>query len=346
MLFNIEADTGHEIIGYVVPDNFEKTPVLEIKDNGETLLTLPCNQERYALVAAGRHATGLCGFSITEEMIGGLVGRQSIEIIDAETGLLIYRRRNPESVIQKRVLRLETHLFPLWDLDDAIGSRFQIFHKGIERLGRESTTQTFHLDNMTSLYMSGRIAIRPYENLVSDRFHCLLLMSDPFYELAERLYLLKNIGKMKGEILGPRDSVYFEPVMTFAQDIQPDLKLLRKSFDVMSKDVISILRNPVARQLSAESLDDPSPKGAVARSLSALSTFALVGIREREDEFILDLCNSIELDAATLKRPPRFPRVEELAAVLRDIPEAEFLLEEDLEVFYVLRRAMETADEV
>jgi hypothetical protein len=346
MLFNIEADTGHEIIGYVVPDNFEKTPVLDIKEGGKTLLTLACNQQRYALVAAGRHATGLCGFSITEEMIGDLASRQTLEIVENETGLIIYRRRDPATVVEKRVLRLETHLFPLWDLDDAVGSKFQIFHKGIDRLGRESTTQAFHLDNMPSLYMSGRIAIRPYENLVSDRFHCILMMSDPFYELAERLSLLKNIGEIKTDILGPRDSVYFEPVINFAQDIQPENKSLRKSFDVMSKEVISILRNPISRQLSAESLDDPSPKGAVARSLSVLSTFALVGIRERDEEFIKDLCNSIELDPALVKRPPSFPKVEQLAAALRDIPEAEFLLEEDLEIFYVLRRAMENAVEL
>ena len=197
MLFNIEADTGYEIIGYVVPDNFEKTPVLEVKKEGQTLLTFACNQQRYALVTAGRHATGLCGFSITHEMIDDLSSHNSLEIFDVDTGLLIYRRRDPSTVLQRRLLRLETHLFPLWDLDDAVGSRFQIFHKGIERLGRETTTQAFHLDNIPSLYISGRIAIRPYENLITDRFASIFIMSDPYYELAERLYILKNVGTVE-----------------------------------------------------------------------------------------------------------------------------------------------------
>ncbi len=117
MLFNIEVDEGTRIVGYLVPDTFSGSPWLRITDGQQELLALQCREERAALVAAGRHDTGRCGFTIDEAIISNLEQQVALEIYDQETNTLIYRRRPPSQVIQKRVLRLETHLFPLWSLD-------------------------------------------------------------------------------------------------------------------------------------------------------------------------------------------------------------------------------------
>src|SRR5262245_3694990 len=114
MLFNIERDEGIRVVGYLVPDGFSDTPSVRISDGHQDLLTLPCQEERAALVAAGRHATGLCGFAIDETMVKDLPRQDHLEIYDNETGILIYRRRPAAQLIQKRIFRLETHLFPLW----------------------------------------------------------------------------------------------------------------------------------------------------------------------------------------------------------------------------------------
>src|ERR1700749_4966046 len=130
MLFNIERDEGNRIVGYVVPDAFSGPSSIRITDGEHDLAVLQCQEPHTALVAAGRHATGLCGFTIDDTVVSDLARLEALEIYDHETGILIYRRRAPSKMIQKRVFRLETPLIPLWRLDDRIERHFQYFHKG------------------------------------------------------------------------------------------------------------------------------------------------------------------------------------------------------------------------
>src|SRR5579884_4398793 len=157
MLFNIEIDEGTRIVGYLVPDSYSASGALRISHGERELAVLPCREERPSLVVGRRHETGHCGFTIDEKVIADLPRRERLELYDAETGLLIYRRRPPAEAAQKRIFRLETHLFPLWRLDDGLERHFQFFYRGIERYGRETTTQLFLLNHSGSLYMSGRL---------------------------------------------------------------------------------------------------------------------------------------------------------------------------------------------
>ena len=47
----------------------------------------------------------------------GIAAVAGLEIEEAESGLLIYRRSRPQFVPDK-VFRMETHLLPLWRIDD------------------------------------------------------------------------------------------------------------------------------------------------------------------------------------------------------------------------------------
>src|SRR5262245_21264912 len=120
MLFNIELDEGKRIVGYLVPDAFSRSSSVSVTDGQRDLLILPCQEERAALVAARRHENGRCGFTIDETIIPDLAQQDALEIYDQETNILIYRRRSPSQVTPKRIFRLETHLFPLWRLDDRL----------------------------------------------------------------------------------------------------------------------------------------------------------------------------------------------------------------------------------
>ncbi len=108
MLFNIEVDEGKRIVGYLVPDTFSGSASVRVTDGERELLVLRCEEERAALVAVGRHATGRCGFTIDETLITDLAGKEAIELYDEETNILIYRRRPPARLIEKRIFRLET----------------------------------------------------------------------------------------------------------------------------------------------------------------------------------------------------------------------------------------------
>jgi hypothetical protein len=343
MLFNIEADEGTRIVGYLVPDTFSGSPSLRITDGQQDLLILPCREERAALVAAGRHDTGRCGFTIDETMIANLAQQLALEIYDQETNILIYRRRPPSQVTQKRILRLETHLFPLWRLDDGIENHFQYFYKGIERHGRETTTQLFLLNNSTSLYLSGRLIIKTYDNYINDTFNCTALLQDPYTELAERLLTLKYMGHLGKELLGERDLMAFGPAMEFAKTIENDDKVLHRAFSTMPRAAIANLANPLTRELAARTADEIPTKGAVATALSTLSSFAVLGIRARQELFLAQLADLIGIPAETLPHIPDFVGTSEISQRLKGVPEVGLLIEQDLEVYHHVQTAIERA---
>jgi hypothetical protein len=343
MLFNIEADRGNQIVGYVVPDEFSKSPVLRITSNGAQIGELVCRDERPGLVAAGRHATGRCGFTLDNSIVPNLAQNDNLELTDVDTGIVIYRRRKSAQVAQHCVFRLETHLFPLWRFDEHIEHRFQYFHKGVERHGRETAMQVFNLINASSLYLSGRLAFSAYQTYLHDKFKCIVLMHDPYLELAERLLTLKHVAKFGDELLGPRDMITYSAAIEFAQRIDHDERSLRRAFDRMPKDAIAILANPLTRQLASDALDEPPPRNGVAKALAALSSFSVVGLRERPDGFLEEVEALLDIPPATLPPLPRFPAVEDLARELRRLPEIEMLLEDDLEIYYTARTAIEEA---
>lgn len=343
MLFNIEADRGDQIVGYVVPDDYTASPTLRITQSGIRIAELPCREARPSLVAAGRHATGLCGFTIDDSIVPDLARNHTLEISEAESGILIYRRRNGSEVTHQCVFRLETHLFPLWRLDEKVEHKFQYFHKGVERHGRETALQVFMLENASSLYVSGRLTFNTYSSYLQDKFKSIILMHDPYLELAERLLTLKHVSRFGDELLGARDMLAYQRAIEFAQQIEPEGTRLRQAFDAMPREVIGVLANPLTRQLSADSLDEPPPKNGVAKALAALASFSVVGLRETQDRFLEEVEALLEMEAATLPPLPYFAAVGELARELRRLPEVELLLEQDLEIYHTAKAAIEEA---
>jgi hypothetical protein len=343
MLFNIEVDEGTRIVGYLVPDAFTGSPSVRITDGHQDLLILRCQEERAALVVAGRHESGRCGFTIDQKMIADLAQQEALEIYDQETNILIYRRRSPSQVTQRRVFRLETHLFPLWRLDDRLERHFQHFHKGIDRHGRETAMQAFLLKNSTSLYLSGRLIFKTYETCIDETFDCIALLRDPYMELAERLLTLKHVRGLGREILGERDLMAFGPAIAFAEAIDGDEKALHRAFASMPRTAIANLANPLTRQLAARTPDEVPTKGAIATALGALSSFAVLGLREKQDLFLAQLADLVDTPADSLPPVSDFVRTAELSRQLKGVPEAGFLIEQDLEVYHHVKSAVEHA---
>jgi hypothetical protein len=340
MLFNIEIDEGNRIVGYLVPDSFSESPSLRITDGEQELLTLQCNEERAALVAAGRHQNGRCGFTIDDSLVANLAQQTALEIYDDATNILIYRRRAPAQVTQRRILRLETHLLPLWRLDNAVEKNFQFFHKGIERPGRETKTQLFLLNNSSSLYLSGRLIFKAYDNYINETFNCVALLRDPYEEMAERLLTLKHARNFGRELLGERDFIALGPAAAFAETIENDEKVLHRAFATMPKAVIANLANPLTRQLAARTPDEIPTKGAVATALSTLSSFTVLGLRERQDVFLVQLADLVGLPPDALPTVSNFAETAELSRLLKEVPEAALLIEQDLEVYHHVESAI------
>jgi hypothetical protein len=345
MLFNMEKDEGTCIVGYLVPDSFSGSPSLRITDGKQDLLVLPCQEVRAGLVVAGRHSTGRCVFTIDETIVTDLSRQQALELYDNETGFLIYRRRSPDQVIQKRIFRLETSLVPLWRLDDSLESRFQYYHKGIERHGRETATQLFQLINSASQYLSGRLLFKTYENYINETetFNCIALLRDPVMELAERLLALKLVRKLTNDVqfLDARDMMIYGPAIDFAEAMGNDERQIHRAFATMPKAAIANLANPVTRQLAARTPDEAPRKGAVATALDTLSNFAIIGLREGQELFLSQLADLLGTTPDTLPILPEFSQTGKLCEQLRRVPEVELLIEQDLEVYHHVKSAIE-----
>ena len=174
-----------------------------------------------------------------------------------------------------------------------------------------------------------------------DVYKSITILHEPYVELAERLLTLRHVRNFGEEFLGARDLMTYAPAIDFARALEPSHASLRRAFASISKPTIAVLTDPVTRQLTAASMEEPAPKGGVARALQSLSRFAVVGVREREDLFRETLEATLGMPAGMLPRLTIPEAVYEMADVLRQTPEAELLLEKDLELYEAVRHAVE-----
>lgn len=335
MLFNVESDTGSQLTGYFVPDSFSAQPRITARRRDAELLTLEASEIRESLVVAGRHATGKCGFTIDETHIPGLAGIADLELVEAETGILIYRRRPNGTFLNLNVFRLETHLLPLWQLDDSLDNKFRYWYKGIDRYGRETSTQVFCLNNCISLYASGRLLYKNYEFYLTNGPLTFALLRDPYNELAERLLLLNMIGEGGEQILGARDALIFEEAIAFAAELRIfDENELRRFFRRLPNSVISTLSNPLVRQLTANTPDEMPSVGSVAAALDTLSEFSVIGLRSDVGHFLAAIADLVGIESTDLPALDEYLRVRQLGEKLREIRLIENFLEKDLELYH------------
>jgi hypothetical protein len=226
MFFNIQHDTGNEISGYIVPDGVSGSVNLVLRVNNQDVLDFTANITIESLVHAGRHSTGECGFLISNEQLAGIdftgtefTGLETVyelEIRKRDDNMLIYRRPS-YSFIQKKILRLETQILPLWRFDKYLEPRFQYAMNNIENYGRETTTQFFLLNGIVSEYLSGRILCRNYAHYIEDNYECITLIQDPYEELAERLLVFHQLKTAHFQHLGSREIANFRPAINFVE---------------------------------------------------------------------------------------------------------------------------------
>jgi len=331
LLFNVEEDRGDLISGYVVSDGFVDSARITLTSGGEVVYEGLADHLREPLVLAGRHNTGLCGFSLDEDAVPGLKTMEDLEIREAASGALVYRRYRPHHV-PRRLLRLETHLFPLWRLDNALNRNFQYSANQIESCGRETTTQMF-VGRIPSVYLSGRILYRAFQALIEGQFDVVFSMHHPYEELAERLIVLAQIKREGSAILGFRENMSLEPTMAFAHALPlDDERKLARAFREIPRPVARVLANPVVRQLTTTTPDEMPQKSALGGALSTLSSFAAVGLRRAPRTFSGALAEMMNL-TAELPDTERLPGVTALARMLKRTREAEWLIEQDLALY-------------
>jgi hypothetical protein len=343
MIFGIYFDTGDRIFGTVIPDTYSGSCRVRVTVLGREVGVFPTDELNQGARDAGMHETGLVNFSITEEKLPGLSKFEDLELHEADTNLLLFRRLKPGMISQK-LLRLETQLLPLWRLDEAVKHRFQLYYRGIEALGRSGTTQVFLLPQ-ESIYLSGRILVKNFMYCVDKGFKFITMIRDPYEELAERLLIMNKIEEGGLNPLGERELMNMREAIEYAGSLPlDDEKAFTRALRRMPTDVAMSLANPVVRQFSTSTLDEQPSQGGVAAALDVLAQSSLVGLRAESEQLARALGELVDEDLTNISLFPTFPKVIELAEIIRRSRHCDTILEKDLELYgYVLESCRKAA---
>ncbi len=342
MLFMVWSDTGNCIQAYFAPDSFSGQSSLNFFSNGTLIKTVAPNAHNEHM--KGRHETGQVGFLVDESIIEGLPGIADLEIRDANTDILVYRREPAHKTIKQCVFRLETHLLPLWRLDAALSDKFRFWYQRIDQYSAETARQILSFHCFGSLFSSGRLLFKNYDLYITGHQKVIMILQDPYEELAERILIFNRLSVDAARLLGDRDAMVFAPIVTVAKTLKKfDEKELRSVLGQIDPQTLMILSDPITRQLISVSPSEPAQRGGIAKALRTASEFEITGIRKESPNFLEAVAETLQIDINEL--PPLNPnrQVEALARNLRAVRWIEGLIENDLELYDHIEKAYASA---
>ncbi len=348
MLFNLEADHGDRLSCYLVPDGFEAVPRLGLSVDGKRVWSGPANDPRPALVAAGRHRSGLCGFRIGAAEAPELRAGRHAELHCLDTGISVHRRAGPEMLDGPRLFRLETRLLPLGRVDRTMRPAFQGWYPLLERFGAETVDQIPLLTGLSSLYASGRIHIAAHPGLADGGLTLSVALRDPYEELAERLAVLSGALGPIERLVPERDRIAWAPAISALDGLSvADPRPLRRFFRGLQPEVAAALSNPVTRLLTCRTPGDLCAPDAIAGALRALAAFEIVATGPTEGYFSAALEALIGRRMLPPMRNTGGAEATDLTAWIADalaaIPIVEAVLECDLCVYASLSSVLDAA---
>lgn len=340
MLFNLEFDHGNVLEGYLIPDGFSDRPVIRVLGEDGELLRMQCAEPRPAVVQSGRHETGLVGFRLDDAVLPGLETIRYLEIRDARSGILVYRRPGLRKPLALKLFRMEFQMLPMAKLDHCCGKLFQYELSGLERFGQETALQAFHLNAVDSIFLSGRLHLRNFEEFFDKGFQVIGYLPDPYYEMASRLILLKRLAHMRASIFGERDRLaMISAAAHFADVALDDMRALKKALQTAGPKIRNLFLSPATRQLAVAAPDQPVTRRDVAPAIDLLSRFATVGQDGAPPFFENALAEMLGLPLERVPSVARHSAIEAVASRLRRLPIAESLLEADLILHHYVREA-------
>lgn len=344
MLFNVQRDTGQLVEGYLIPDGFSDIPVVIVSDDDGKIAEVPCDQLHQSVLAAGRHETGLVGFKLTNDNIPDLSRRSTLCVRDRKSEILIYRRALQTQQIDMKIVRFETQLLPHVAIDRQMCSLFQYALPSLERYGNETTLQAFHLENMASMYLSGRLQVRNYQQFFDKGFKGIVLLTDPYYEMALRIAMLKRFASIKPIFLGDRDQMTLSPAIEhFAEVDIKDVGAIGRALKKAPARVRLSLLSPTTRQFACADADQPSTRRDIAAAMDAISRFELIGHINDTLTFASSLSELLKVDTNVIPIVQRNEAINGIASELRTLAVAETYLEDDLILDHYIRQAMESS---
>ena len=112
----------------------------DVELDGRRVAEVPASVTDETFRRHGWHATGQCTFVLTAAEVPGLPDLPRLELYDADTNVLIYRRMPAAGQIPLRVMLINTGLEPETLLQAALFPHFQHSYFGIHKLPDEIMT--------------------------------------------------------------------------------------------------------------------------------------------------------------------------------------------------------------
>jgi hypothetical protein len=336
MLFNIDADQGNQVFGWVMPNNPAATPSVIVHLDANNHVVVEASIYHALLKERGLHNTGVCGFALNENNCPGLTASNRLEIHEADTNLLLYRRRPDEGLINKKFFRLEPQLFRSVAVDDALAPHFQMAYSALELQAEETIRAIIGLPFTSSICASGRIFWRFWEPLLRDRGYMVgILLRDPFHELAERLLILKLVSSPEGDSIADAVGPEVQAAAAHLRKVDlRDMSAIESAVASPPLELRSIVYNPLTYLLTAANAFDAPPSPTTAIALESLADMDAIGLRQDTESFF-ELASAV-LEVSEGLSPEALPTsstVVQWADVLRERPAMRRLVEMDLVVY-------------
>lgn len=341
MFFNIDADDGVSISGWIAPDNPSSIPRLRIVVPGRSDVVIEASTFRQDVMDLGIHASGCVGFCVSENIIPGLTHLQDILILEADSNIPIYRRFLVGQHVEKKLFLFDASAMPQRRLINNLSSHFALCHTNCERYALETMIVLIKDHVARSILFAGRSQFSRYASFLDGSpFVRAALLRDPLHELAERLLFLKLVAKT-GKALD-RYITGLAPLVDFAAALDfHDRKALLAAFRLIDLTQRLSLSSPMVRMLGCN-LDEPPTHHSVSLALDRLATLDVVGTRAMFPLFRAQLNQYIDANVVVESDPINYPSVSELAHILSTIGTVIDLLEHDISLYAYVEEALKT----
>lgn len=344
MYFNVYSDTGGEIEGYLIPDGFSSKPSICIRAGSSLYGPFVCDIFLPGPYSHKHHDTGIVGFKINGDKIPDLPEISDLEISDADTGFVFYRRYLPHQHVPRRVFRLETQIAPHREFDNSLKSHFQFFAAGVEGFGSETVRQMLEIANQSSTYVSGRVLLKGVQPYITSETIKIVSLRDPFYELALRLSAVSALKYRALTFISERDLLFFRLAIDHFGGLdfsRPDQ--VCEKLRTAPKEILTLFESPFTHQLVASNPSEKVSRDSVAAALDALSQFAIFDPDEQSASLAFDTAEILALSPNALSFAPLRQQFVDMAAKLRNVAILEQVLESDLILHHFVRSASRKA---
>jgi hypothetical protein len=342
MKFLIDSDTGDVIDGWIALDNPRTVPRARIEYGHGGLIELSANFERQDVVDLGWALTPHVGFRIDNAVVPDLESQRMLTIREANSLFPIYRRVIEPDHVNRRVLILDDGSMLPGRLKAAFAKNFSMSHTFVDRFPFE-TTDWILKGFCPSIVVSGKLNYSQNINEIKYRdFFCAALLRNPFEAFAEKILVLRSVSKYSDADLlrnFPYTPSLFPAVDTVRRlAFDNDADLVRSAERLIDAH-FELLMDPMTRSITRVA-NDAATRLDVTNALTIMSTFDLVGLRERLGTFI-EMLNELlgrEICEAVDVTTPQ--AVAELSARLSKSPRVGKLLDNDLALYSYAEEAV------